>query len=209
MWRSHAGRPVLAQSQDLFVGLRKGFGCWNNLVWNSATIAFVQSPNWFQTGCKLELEDPSAFWRFHVSSTYLLSISHPLGANRSFIFPMAFDLQVTSRSNIPTINGASVSLAVFLQDNCWLRVRLWGTTSTLSWTWRRKGCNRKIWHVKDMENNGKWLKWHLADLSTQCENYEKPPCRCDQMSSKSMSAGLMGTLVSKIFDTDHGIVPTP
>jgi hypothetical protein len=30
-----------------------------------------------------------------------------------------------------------------------------------------------------------------------------------QMSSKSISEGLMGTVVSKIFDTDHGIVPTP
>ena len=30
-----------------------------------------------------------------------------------------------------------------------------------------------------------------------------------QMSSKSISDGLIGTLAAKIFDTDHGIVATP
>ena len=154
MWRSHAGRPVLAQSQDLFVGLRKGFGCWNNLVWNSATIAFVQSPNWLQTGtwrpfCFLESSRI-----FHLSSQHF----SPIRCQPILHLSHGFWLTSHLAKQHPNDQWRQC------QPGCIFARQLLATREAVRyniypWTWRRKGCNRKTWHVKDMENNGKWLKW--------------------------------------------------
>ena len=216
MLRSRAGRPVLAQSQDLFVGLRKGFGCWNNLICNIASMAFVQSKlvvNRLQTGWTFKLEAPwSPFSFCRDSFIFLPPIFSAFLTHQVPTDPSSFPWLLTYKSPREATSQRSMApVSAWLYFCETIVGYLWGCgvqfLPLVGLGEERVATVKDM--VKDMENNGKWLKWHLADLSTQSENDAKSPRRCDQMSSKSMSAGLMGTLVSKIFDTDHGIVPTP